>query len=52
VALRGGARIEGYAPDLPPLAEELLALLTVAAILGIMAWFVLRGRRPGERGAV
>jgi len=42
VALRGGVRIEGLAPSLPPIAEELLALATIAAIVGLMAWFILR----------
>ncbi len=49
VALRGGARIEGFAPSLPPIAEELLALATIAAILGVMAWFILRDSSPDER---
>lgn len=48
VALRGGARIEGYAPDVPPLVEETLSLLTVAAILGVTAWFVLRASGDAE----
>ena len=42
VALRGGVRIEGLAPPLPPIAEEMLALATIAAIVGMMAWFILR----------
>lgn len=46
VGLRGGKRIEGYAPPISHAAEELLALATVAAILGIMAWFVVRKRQP------
>jgi putative OPT family oligopeptide transporter len=50
VALRGGQRIEGYAPELPVVAEELLALLTVGAILTITAWFVLRGRPARTEG--
>ena len=49
VALRGGARIEGFAPSLPPIAEELLALATIAAILSVMAWFILRDSSPDER---
>ncbi len=51
VALRGGQRIEGFAPSLPPIAEELLALATIAAILGVMAWFILRDSPADERSA-
>jgi putative OPT family oligopeptide transporter len=51
VALRGGQRIEGFAPSLPPIAEELLALATIAAILGVMAWFILRDSPADERRA-
>ncbi len=51
VALRGGKRIEGFAPSLPPIAEELLALATIAAILGVMAWFILRDSSADERSA-
>ncbi len=51
VALRGGERIEGFAPSLPPIAEELLALATIAAILGVMAWFILRDSPADERRA-
>jgi putative OPT family oligopeptide transporter len=51
VALRGGKRIEGFAPSLPPIAEELLALATIAAILGVMAWFILRDSPADERSA-
>jgi hypothetical protein len=42
VGLRGGQRIEGFAPHLPHFVEEMLALATVGAILGVMAWFILR----------
>jgi len=50
VGLRGGRRIEGFAPQLPQFAEELLALATIGAILGIMSWFILRGgAEHGER---
>ncbi len=42
VALRGGERIVGFPPDLSHGAEQALALATILAILGIMAWFILR----------
>ena len=42
VGLRGGQRIEGFAPQLPHYVDEMLALATIGAILGIMAWFILR----------
>jgi hypothetical protein len=48
VGLRGGKRIEGFAPELPHAAEELLALATIGLILAIMAWFILRDRPPAE----
>jgi putative OPT family oligopeptide transporter len=52
VGLRGGRPIEGFAPQLPHAAEELLALATIGAILAIMAWFVLRDRPSPDRNAV
>jgi len=52
VGLRGGRRIEGFAPHLPHAVEEILALATIGAILAIMAWFVLRDRpRPDRKAA-
>jgi putative OPT family oligopeptide transporter len=48
VGLRGGKRIEGFAPELPHAGQELLALATIGAILAIMAWFILRDRPPAE----
>jgi putative OPT family oligopeptide transporter len=47
VALRGGRRIEGLPLHLSEAAEQFLALLTLASILGVMVWFVWR-RRPDE----
>ena len=44
VGIRGGKKIEGFPLDLPEPAAEALALLAIAAILGIMAVFV-NGRR-------
>lgn len=44
VGIRGGKKIEGFPLDLPEPAAEVLALLAIAALLGIMAVFV-KGRR-------
>ncbi len=44
VGIRGGKKIEGFPLDLPEPAAQALALLAIAAILGIMAVFV-KGRR-------
>jgi hypothetical protein len=51
VGLRGGRRIEGFAPSVPHYVEELLALATIGAILGIMAWFILRYDAEGREVA-
>jgi putative OPT family oligopeptide transporter len=45
VGVRGGRPIEGIAPDLPLVVEEILALATVGAIVATVAWFV-RGGTP------
>ena len=45
VGIRGGRRIVGFPPDLPPGAVEALALTTILAILGMMAWFIVKDRR-------
>ncbi|UCF39713.1 MAG: oligopeptide transporter, OPT family [Gemmatimonadota bacterium] len=42
VAARGGRPIEGYPPDLPGAAEQLLALVTVGAIVGLIVWAATR----------
>jgi len=52
VGARGGRPIEGYAPEVPQAVEELLALGTVALMLGITAWFVSRNRRAQERSTI
>ncbi|UCG76670.1 MAG: oligopeptide transporter, OPT family [Gemmatimonadota bacterium] len=39
---RGGRPIEGFPPDLPPLALQALALLTIAAIVGFLVWHTKR----------
>ncbi|MCH7852232.1 MAG: oligopeptide transporter, OPT family, partial [Candidatus Marinimicrobia bacterium] len=45
VGIRGGRRIVGFPPYLPPWAVEPLALTTILAILGMMAWFIVKDRR-------
>lgn len=45
VGLRGGRPIQGWPPDLPPWAEQLLALLTIGAIVGLL---VLIARQSEE----
>ncbi|MEJ2238822.1 MAG: OPT/YSL family transporter, partial [Gemmatimonadales bacterium] len=42
VAARGGERIVGFPPNIPAVAEVILAGLTVAAILWLMVWMVNR----------
>ena len=44
VAVRGGRRIAGIDLGLPHWLDEALALLAILGILGIMRWFILRGR--------
>ncbi len=48
VGIRGGRRIEGFAPDLSEPAANLLALLTIFAILGFMAYIATRGDSATE----
>ncbi|UCH09748.1 MAG: oligopeptide transporter, OPT family [Fidelibacterota bacterium] len=45
VVIRSGRRIVGFSPDLPEYALQILALLTIGAILGLMAWFIVRRHR-------
>lgn len=42
VAGRGGRPIEGFPPDLPGAAEQVLALATIGAIVGILIWAATR----------
>ena len=49
VGVRGGRPIEGIAPDLPLVIEEILALATVGAIVATVAWFVRGGTPTPER---
>ena len=43
VGVRGGERIVGFPPGLGPALTELVALLTVLAILGCVVWVARRG---------
>ena len=43
VALSGGRPIRGVGLELPHLVDEVLALITIVAILATMAWFIRRG---------
>ncbi|MBA7596696.1 hypothetical protein ES703_03680 [subsurface metagenome] len=45
VAVRGGKRIEGFPLHLPDAAEQALALLAIAAILGTMLLFIKSRRQ-------
>ena len=45
VGIRGGRKIVGFPPALPPWATEALALAAILAILGLMAWFIVKDRR-------
>jgi len=45
VAVRGGKRIEGFPLHLPDAAEQALALLAIAAILGTMLIFIKSRRQ-------
>ena len=42
VGLRGGRAIEGFPLGLPPVGEEILALATIAALVGWLTWHVKR----------
>jgi putative OPT family oligopeptide transporter len=46
VVARGGQPIAGFPPSVPPIAQQALALLTIAAIVGLLVWHVLR--RPAR----
>jgi putative OPT family oligopeptide transporter len=50
VGVRGGGRIEGFPPDLSEPVANLLALLTVFAILGFMAFVATRGEASSGEG--
>ena len=42
VVARGGKPIRGFTPDLPSFAEQALALLTIAALVGLLVWHAKR----------
>jgi putative OPT family oligopeptide transporter len=42
VVARGGVPIRGFPPDLPPVAQQALALLTIAALVGLLVWHAKR----------
>ncbi len=48
VGIRGGRRIEGFPPALSDAGAEILALLTIGAILACMAWVATRRDRSGK----
>ena len=48
VGLRGGQRVVGFPIDLGSALNEFLALLTIFAILGCMAWVATRSPEPGS----
>ena len=52
VALRGGKRIDGLALELPESLQQALALATIAALLGLMLWFVRRGEEADPSAPV
>lgn len=43
VGLRGGRPIVGWPPEIPPWAEQLLALATIAAMVGLIVMIARRG---------
>jgi len=50
VGVRGGQRIVGFPPDLSEPAANFLALLTIFAILGFMAFIATRGNPASDDG--
>jgi uncharacterized oligopeptide transporter (OPT) family protein len=44
VVARGGEPIRGFPPSVPPVAEQALALVTIAAIVGLLVLHVKRKR--------
>ena len=49
VVARGGQPLKGFAPNIPPAAQQVLALLTIAGIVGLLCWHVLRKPARSER---
>lgn len=48
VSLRGGQRIMGFPPNLPGPALQVIALGTIGAIVGLLAWHVVRASGARE----
>jgi putative OPT family oligopeptide transporter len=48
VGARGGRPIEGFPPNIPHWAEEVLALATIGLMVAVFAWFILRGGNARE----
>ena len=48
VVARGGDPIAGFAPDLSNVWTQVLAAVTIAVILGIMAWYAKQGDEEVE----
>ena len=46
---RGGEPIRGFPPPIPPVAQEVLALATIAALVGLLVWDATR--RPATEVA-
>ena len=46
---RGGEPIRGFPPPIPPVAQEILALAAIAALVGLLVWDATR--RPGTEVA-
>jgi hypothetical protein len=42
VVARGGEPIVGFPPSIPDFAQQILAVLTIAAIVGLLVWHVRR----------
>jgi putative OPT family oligopeptide transporter len=48
VAIRGGEKIKGFAPDLSTPMQMVLALVAIGVLLGFMAWIAQRRDRRSE----
>ncbi len=45
VVARGGEPIAGFAPDVSNVTAQVIAALTIGAILAVMAWYAKQGDR-------
>jgi len=43
VVLRGGTPIRGWTPEIPVVAQQALAMVTILMIVGLMAHWAMRG---------